>query len=109
MIDSLEDISNETVDLPKPDIEQGKDRFSGVLAAATALFFIGDAYYMYHTQKYSGGARSLFQEFNITQETNYVPQLILDIYYSALFGAQFFIYCEPHTFIYKLFLHLRKR
>ena len=76
MDDSLDDIN----EIEKKDL-------SAVLAAGTALFVLVDACYMYYTQKYMGGAKSLFQKLNLTNETNYAPQLALDIYYIAFFSG----------------------
>ncbi len=88
MADSLEDITNDKVeivveDVTKPDIEQGKDRSSGILSVATALFFIGDACYMYFSGKYTGTPRSVFQELGLTKDITYTPHIV----YTILFGG----------------------
>ena len=88
MIDSLEDITNDNgeevvKDIVKSEIDLGKDRFSGVATFATALFFIGDACYMYFSGKYTGTPRSVFQELGLTRDITYIPHIV----YTLLFGG----------------------
>ena len=86
MIDSLEDITNETVvnDVTKPEL--GSDRSSKFAAAIIAAIMFGDMIYVYYTKKYCGGARSIFEGLHPVNETNYINLMVLEGLYTIGFS-----------------------
>lgn len=80
---ALEEFEEALKDVTKPDIEQGKDRSSKVIAGITAAVFLFDFIRVLYTQNCNGEVQSIFEFLHPVDQTNYKNLLFLEGLYTV--------------------------